>query len=659
MCGIVGLVHYRGDVALDQVRAMASRISHRGPDGDGFWRSRDGRVALGHRRLSIVDLSAKANQPMVDEEGRGALVYNGEFYNHQTLRSRLQQQGFRFQTDHSDSETLLAGCIMLGPAETLTHFNGMFAFAFYDPATNKLFLARDRVGIKPLYYAELPWGFAFASEIKALLALPDLPAKLDEESLSHYLSFRSLPAPLTLFKGIRKMAPGSWLVVDTRQGKVQQQRWWEPLQQPIRENLSEAEACDELEALLADSVRLRTLADVPLGVFLSGGLDSGYLLHQGSQITSPLSSFTVYYPGHDSYNEHVAAADLARAAKAVHHEIPIESGRYFEVLGAVSHFQDEPIAAPVCVSVYLLSEAARAAGVPVIFTGEGSDELFMGYPNWLMARDLQRFFDAFPTGMARFLANTMAKSTLPFAPNRAKLVEFSARVGMGAPLFWGGAMDFSDKEKRQLLGSSLAQVDLQETYRAIIEPFRQDYLKYRESGNITGWMSYLDLRFRLPELMLMRVDKMGMAFGIEGRVPFLDHRIVEFALSLPPSLRAARGRLTKPIVKATLARSMPSAFVYQPKRGFAAPMRQWKGAEASQVFVPALRLFAQRTGLFNLAGIDELLARPSDRLYFNLINFVLWYCIFIENVLIDLMPDPSQPLARARQSQHGGLVLAP
>lgn len=647
MCGIVGLVRKGGQVHREEITAMCNAIAHRGPDSDGLWISDDGNVGFGHRRLSIVDLSPEADQPMGADGGM--LIFNGEIYNHGPLRQRMEREGTRFRTDHSDSETLLHGCIQMGPRQLIEQLNGMFAFAFYNTRTHKLFLVRDRVGIKPLYYTRLQDGLAFCSEIKGLLALDEVEPQLNEESFGHYLSFRATPAPLTLFKGIEKLSPGSFLEMDTRSGEITVKTWWDPLDSPELSETGEAELADRLFDLLGESINLRTMADVPLGLFLSGGLDSAFLLDRVAATHSGASTFTVHYPGHDAYNEHHVARDLAQKAGARHHEVPIDRERYYDALASVSYFQDEPIAAPVCISVYYLSQAARNAGVPVIFTGEGADELFVGYPNWLKVRDLQRGVNVMPNWAARLMGSVLTPAVSAVVPPFARYPEFFRRMGAGQPLFWGGAMDFTERDKRVLLGPKVSQDDPNHSYQEIISPLWNHYRERRDARDITGWMSYLDLRFRLPELMLMRVDKMGMAFSIEGRVPFLDHRIVELATMLPAAWRVAQGKQTKAMLKKVIARTLPHEFVYQRKRGFAAPMREWKDRAMSDIYLPALLTFAQRTGLFRPEGIQQLWKQQGDRLYFNLVNFMMWYLIFIENVLPEHFPNPREQVLHPAQ----------
>ena len=638
MCGLAGIASTSEPASADLIKRMCDAIAHRGPDSEGMWFSPERHVGLGHRRLAIVDLAENANQPMTDEQSGTTIVFNGEIYNHLELRCALERQGRPFKTDHSDTETLLQGYIAWGLERLLQSLNGMFAFAIYDRPQDRLFLVRDRMGIKPLYYAYVNQSLVFASEIKALLLHPALEPQLHKGNFAHYLSFRAVPAPGTLFKDIEKLGAGCLLEMDLKAGAIYKRGYWDPLHQAATPPRTRAQAEERLGELLDSAVSYRLMADVPVGVFLSGGLDSGYLLALAAERKSDISTFTVNYPGYEQYNEDQSAARLAAQAKAEHHEVPIVKDQYFQSMLAVSYFQDEPIAAPVCASVYFLAQAAHKAGVPVVLSGEGSDEVFIGYRQWLIARDGQRLVDWFPP----FVSRLASAALLPFLQGLSgfsKYPEFVRRASQGQPLFWGGAIDFSEYSKRRLIGPALREIDLNETYCTVIQPLRDQFLALRKADDITGWMSYVDLKFRLPELMLMRGDKMGMAFSIEGRVPYLDHRIVEFFMGLPPEWRSATGRQNKDLLKSVAAPKLGRDFVYQKKRGFAAPMQEWKIGGKEDWYYPKIIAFARRTGLFELGPLRQLLARREDRLNFNIINFMLWYLIFIENVLPEYFPD--------------------
>lgn len=639
MCGITGWLSASGGVDEAVVTAMRERLAHRGPDGARTTVEEGGRVGFGHRRLSIIDLDERAAQPMADVEGRALICFNGEIYNHRALRAELESAGARFGTDHSDTEVLLQGYLHWGLEELLRRCIGMFAFALHDRAAGVVHLVRDRVGIKPLCLMPLAdGGLLFASEAKALFAHPAARPTLDREHFFHYLSFRSLPAPHSLFDGVEKLPAGWRAEYRLSDGRLTRARWWDPLAGGGEGvPASRAAAVDRLESLLEESFALRMEADVPVGLFLSGGLDSGYLMKLLGERGPGAAAFTVRYPGHERYNEDDDARRLAAEAGADYHDVPIDDEAFVQALAAVAYHQDEPIAAPVCTSVYFLSRAAREAGVPVILTGEGSDELFAGYDNWLGLRDLMRWDRRLPDlpgrPLRRAAAGLFGALRSPWDSHR----EILDRAALGQPLSWGGALDFGERAKRRLVGPEVPSAGL-DTYEAMIAPQWQEWTAARGHGDPTGWMSWMDLRFRLPELMLPRVDKMGMAFSIEGRVPFLDHRIAELVFALPPEWRGGRGKETKALFKSVAERRMESEFVHRRKRGFQAPVKEWRETIFRERMAPALDAFALRTGLLDPEALQGLLARPGDRLYFSLVNVMLWHEIFLEPVVEDLLP---------------------
>jgi asparagine synthase (glutamine-hydrolysing) len=637
MCGIVGWLSTTGGVDEAVVTAMRERLAHRGPDGARTTIEDGGRVGFGHRRLAIIDLDERAAQPMEDADGRALICFNGEIYNHRALRAELESAGARFRTDHSDTEVLLQGYLKWGLEELLRRCIGMFAFALHDRAAGVVHLVRDRVGIKPLSLMPLPGGLVFASETKALFAHPAARPALDRENFFHYLSFRSLPSPHSLFAGVEKLPAGWRAEYRLADGQLTRMRWWDPLDAGVDPPRSRGEAVDRLESLLEESFALRMESDVPVGLFLSGGLDSGYLMTLLGERGPGSAAFTVRYPGHEAYNEDTDARRLAAAARADYHDVVVDDRAFVDALSAVAYHQDEPIAAPVCTSVYFLSKAARAAGVPVVLTGEGSDELFAGYPNWLRLRDMMRWDRRLPDlpgrPLRRAAAALFGATCSSWDPRR----EILDRAALGRPLSWGGAIDFGERAKSRLVGPEVPTAGL-DTYEALVAPAWQEWTGARGFGDPTGWMSWMDLRFRLPELMLPRVDKMGMAFSIEGRVPFLDHRIAELVFAIPPEWRGGTGKATKALFKDVASRRLEPEFVYRRKRGFQAPVKEWRETVFRERLGPALEAFARRTGLLDPDALRDLLARPGDRLYFSLVNVLLWHEIFLEPVVEDLLP---------------------
>ncbi len=642
MCGIAGWLSPAGEVERETLDAMREALAHRGPDGAGTWIALDRRVGLAHRRLAIVDLSPDADQPMHAEHGgrRASIVFNGEIYNHRELRRELEARGHRFRTDHADTEVLLAGFLHWGLDALLERLVGMFAFALWDDESRRLFLVRDRVGIKPLYVARFGADLAFASEAKALFRHPSIRAELCTESLRPFLAFRAVPAPRTLFRGVEQVGPGELLEVAG--STVYRRTWWDPLANARSAPPSLAAARDELERLLDDAIRLRLESDVPVGLFLSGGVDSAFLLARMAPHVGRPSTFTVSYPGCDAYDESADAAALAHEAGARHHPVPLDGERFGAALAAVAWHQDEPIAAPVCAAVYRLSERARAAGVPVVLAGEGSDELFVGYTSWLRLRDAERWNARVPDLPGRPLRRVAALAGGAFFDWAAPQREILRRAAHGEPLFQGGSLDFGEAAQERLLGPA-AGAATESTYDAAIAPLRRAFLERGDPRDHTGWMTYVDLRFRLPQLMLPRLDKMGMAFGVEGRVPFLDHRVVELVCGLPPAWRGGAGDEPKALFKSVAERSLAREFVHRKKRGFRAPVAEWKDGALGRRYLPALDTFAERTGLFERRALADLLGRSGDRLWFGLLNFALWYSLYVDDVLGDVLPETRRP----------------
>lgn len=644
MCGIAGWVDHKGQVSTEVLGTMRDALVHRGPDGHGLWHNNRNTVGLAHRRLSIIDLSEDANQPMHDILNETSIIFNGEIYNHRALREGLEKEGGRFKTDHSDTECLLVGYRLWGIERLLSKLIGMFAFAIYDSRVDHLICARDRVGIKPFYYAETSSGLIFASEIKALLKHPLINPELDEQSLSSQLTFRSLPAPQTLFKNVKCLAPSQMMVVDLKASNSPTFRtYWNPLDtHTTNESLSADEVEEKLNDILTDSVSLRLESDVPVGLFLSGGLDSALLLKYIKRAGgNNLGTYTVGYPENLAFDESDTAAELALGENTDHHRVNLNERDFLHSFSDVAYHQDQPISAPVCVSVYHLSKTASESNRKVILAGEGADEVFFGYNTWVKSRKMQSGYNAISNVMGENvlgLPQFMSQFSMGY---NSKAREVFYRLSQKKPVFWGGGMDFGNLAKAELLGTDANNDD---TFDRCLSPIVDEYLQKGNSEDHAAFMSFLDLRFRLPQLMLPRLDKMGMAHSIEGRVPYLDHRLIEFIYQLPKEYRGGIGNQTKPLLKSVAKRQLPSSFVDQKKRGFQAPVSQWKKSAFGQHFLPSLTSFAAKTGLFTPVGIQRLISSKNDRLYFSLVNFMLWYCIFIDNVIgldIDTAKDRS------------------
>jgi asparagine synthase (glutamine-hydrolysing) len=630
MCGIAGVLKWspQSKVSAAGLERMSEVIRHRGPDAAGLWISEEEGVGLAFRRLAIVDLSPTANQPMSNEDGSLHVVFNGEIYNHAEIRRELKALGgHQWKTDHSDTEVILHAFEQWGIG-CLERFRGMFGIALWDSRRRELWLIRDRIGIKPIYYSARPGQFAFASEIKALLEDPDQPRVVDEEALFHFLSFLVTPAPDTLFQGIKKLPAGCWLRV-REGGPMHCERYWDPwnVVQP-RPQISEREATAELLERLREAVRLRKMGDVPVGVFLSGGIDSSTntLLFSEDE-AQPVQTFSVGYDReYGSYASELPYARLvANKVGARHHEIILSQQDALDFLPRLVELQDEPIADPVCIPVYFVSKLARDHGVIVCQVGEGADELFCGYPFWDDILRKQRLAN-WP-GMGVVGAATQAGLRLA-GHERSLLYEQMRRAGRGQPLFWGGAEAFTQRGKELLLSPRLRQRFQNRTSWECLEPIHDRFTKLAWEPSPLHWMTYLDLNLRLPELLLMRVDKMSMGTSIECRVPFLDHKFVEFVLGLPQRLLYRPGQ-PKSFFKKAVADLLPQEILHRPKQGFGVPITEWFVDLLGDQARALLREFARETDYFDPAEIEELIRRRRTNQMWYLYNFALWWKRYI------------------------------
>jgi len=631
MCGVNGALAFSSAAARvteQYITCMRDAMSHRGPDGAGIWVDAEARVGLGHRRLSIIDLSAPAGQPMSNEDDTLWIVYNGEIYNHAELRAELRQLGFhRWKTDHSDTEVILHAFEAWG-IDCLSRFRGMFAFALWDVRARALWLVRDRIGIKPLYYSVHHGRLTFASEIKALLKDPEQRRAVDEAALFHYLSFLTTPGPETLFDGIRKVAPGTWIRVDA-DGTMTGRRYWDVWDDvPHMSGAGEDEIAERVLSELRTAVRLRKVSDVPVGVFLSGGIDSSTnaaLFSEGE--TSPIETFSIGYA--DSYrsydNELIYARQMARRVGANHHEYLIRVSDIIDFLPRMVQLQDEPIGDPVCVPLFYVAKLARESGVVVCQLGEGADELFIGYPSWLEALKRQHWNDWPVPGSLKSLGCAALASA---GYDRTVHLEWLRRGSLGQPLFWSGAEAFTHLEKRRLLSPRLRRALGNMTSWDAIRPIRERFAARAPERTHLNWMSYVDLSLRLPELLLMRVDKMTMGVGLEGRVPFLDHRFVALAFSIPSALKTKNGAL-KYVLKKAVAGVVPENLITRRKQGFGVPVDELFQGSLQGVAEQELRRFCAESDLLDAGEVQRVMQEADGSKRWYLLNLALWWRTFI------------------------------
>ena len=630
MCGLVGIYSFNGKpVDENLLIKMRDKMVHRGPDGAGTWVSEDRKVGLGHRRLSIIDLSEAAAQPMCNEDATLWISFNGEIYNHAEIKSELQNRGnHKWKTDHSDTEVILHAFEQWG-IDCLEKFRGMFAIALWDVKRRELWLIRDRIGVKPLYYSILNGRINFASEIKALLEDPEQKRAVDEEAFYHYLSFLTTPAPQTLFHGIKKLAAGTWLQM-RENGQIRENRYWDVWDhtEPIID-VSEEEIAERILFELRAAVKLRKVSDVPVGVFLSGGVDSSTnaaLFSEGEE--RPIKTFTIGYESeYPSYpNELQYARQMATHVGAEYHERILTQNDLLDFLPHMVHLQDEPIADPVCVPVYYVSKLARDNGVIVCQVGEGADELFCGYSTWKRALQLQYYDDL---SVPRLFKKIGLIGLRSLGREDTVYYEWLRRGAAGQPIFWGGAEAFTDVQKKKLLSRRLREKFADLTSWEILKPIRQRFEEKAWEKSHLHWMTYVDLNMRLPELLLMRIDKMSMGVSLEGRVPFLDHKFVELAMSIPESVKTKNGTL-KYILKKAVRGLIPDELVDRKKQGFGVPLYEWSFGQLGKKTREEIQDFCDQSDFLDRSEALFLINRGRSSEAWYLLNFILWWKEFVK-----------------------------
>lgn len=590
MCGLAGYrTLSRTDIPFDEalLNRLHGSIAHRGPDGHGIWISDNRQLALVHRRLKIIDVSEAGAQPMMDADKSVVIIFNGEIYNYLELRTLLQQDGYVFSSQ-TDTEVILYAYKKWGIA-CLNYLDGMFAFALFDLHTNELYLVRDRIGIKPLYFSMQAQILSFASEIKALWQLPWIEKRIKQEGLSYYLSYLATPAPLTLYEDIYKLPAGFYLKCDA-QRTVTFHQWYDSAQTIVathnQPTYDEAYYIEQIRTLFDNAVKKRMRADVPVGIFLSGGIDSSLNLAHMARYSQQLKTFNVSFDDGPELQERAWARMVAHKFGAEHHELIISEKEAFDSFQKIIYHQDEPLGDPVCIPLYHVSHYAKKAGVTVVQIGEGSDELFCGYPMYGDYITLNSYWQP----SQRFIPATMrrglsyAASWYPWKPNKKDML---ARWAHGQPLFCTGALVFSATWKQQIMHP----IPMQQFHDPIIEQIYANFPQGTDSYGMIDYhrtrlhahdphadfiktIGYVELKHRLSELLLMRVDKMTMAAGIEARVPFLDYKLVEFALQIPASLKY-KDATTKYILKKACEGIIPDEVIYRKKVGFNAPTTRW------------------------------------------------------------------------------------
>lgn len=617
MCGIAGMVSFDGNPApLEGLHRMCAATSHRGPDDYGFYA--DDHAVLGMRRLSIID-RATGHQPIHNEDGTVWVVFNGEIYNYRQLTEELIQAGHTFYTD-SDTEVLVHLYEEHGPAG-VARLRGMFAFALWDLKNRQLLLARDRFGIKPLYYGTVDGQLVFASELKALLQLPEVERRLNWSAVGHLFSWLCTPSKESIIEGIHKLEPAHMLIA-TPGHAPRLQKYWD-LDFTPELGRSEESIAENLAALLQESVALHMISEVPIGAFLSGGVDSGSVVAMMSQLSStPVKTFSIGFPEQE-YSELAHARILAKRFGTDHHELIVEPD-VVKILDDVTWYLDEPFGDSSAIPTYLVSQLA-SQHVTVVLSGDGGDELFAGYDKYLVERS-ERRLDRLPASFRRSLGGV---SRLMPAQMRGKNLLRHMSL-QGSRRYLDALTLFRLEEMRRLLSPEAYRLSVRTDAGAEMEALLE-----RPSPDWLSSLQSFDVKRYLPLDILTKVDRMSMAHSIEARVPLLDHKLAEFAAAIPSALRL-KGSTTKYIFKKAMRGILPAEIIDRPKQGFAVPLGRWfRGQLRGYVHDLLLSDACRQRGVLDPSYVKRLLERHErgrelDLHLWTLISFELWCRAFLD-----------------------------
>lgn len=629
MCGLGGYINISQKSYWpnhDLLEKMQQSVAHRGPNGYRIWMSDEEQLALFHRRLSIVDLSDAAFQPFFDAGKTVAVLCNGEIYNHPQLRSELESLGACYTTN-SDTETIMHAYKQWG-IQALERLEGMFVIVLYDFITKEFFLIRDRYGIKPIYFSLLGDVLSFASEIKALWQLPWISKELNVQAMSHYLTYLATPAPMTLYKNIYKMPAGHYLKVDA-QKNITYKEWYNPLtpkQHYDSAHMRNEEYCIQLlRSLLRKSVKKHLMSDVPYGAFLSGGIDSSLNVALMSELVGTVKTFTIAFSDDQELSEFEWARSVAKRFSTEHHELLISEKEAFEFFEKMIYHQDEPLADTVSIPLYYIAKLLKDSGTTVALIGEGSDELFCGYSLYGVYLDVYNRYwkhsQKYLPALAKQGIYSLAK---PFLQKKLNRLDAIKNWAENKNFFWSGAVAFSELWKKEVVRSFDFQEPVDPVIKAIFPYFKQSddsyaFVEYHlaelynrlPNADFFSSMMYLELKHRLPELLLTRVDKITMATSVEARVPFLDDALVEFAFQIPTALKYRNG-VTKYILKKAAEGIIPNDIIYRKKMGFVSPTTHWfkQGTYFKTHFLDSLNSVNNKwADYLNISAINELMVR--------------------------------------------------
>ena len=607
MCGIAGILNFDNSKVNPEIaNVIKSSLEHRGPDFSKVDYINEN-VAMIHSRLAIIDLDNRSNQPMFSEDKRFSIVFNGEIYNYKEIRKSLEQKGVSFQTD-GDTEVLLKGFIFHG-SNILQLLRGQFAFAIHDSYEESFFLARDRVGIKPLYFSIYNDVFIFSSELKAIENSGLIPFKPDLDSYVAYLRHLAVPTSRTGNKNILKLEPGQYLVIN-KDKSISKNKYWDPFTFQVDYSITEKDAISKVEELLLESVEYRKVSDVEVGLFLSGGLDSSLIGKIMSRNTnSDVKSFNI------DYEEHFPGyqGELEQARHAASHidikliEDKIQYSDFKQIIDNYSFYQDDLVGDEVGIPLYFLGKSSNNNGIKVVQVGEGADELFYGYEHWLRFIKLNRFIK--PITKARY-------DNFKFSGHRKNML---SNILLNRTSFAGGALGFNLVEIDNLLLEGIT-----DEYNLVhfVDKKWDSYFSSK-SSSLSKWMTLIDLQIRLPELLLMRMDKLVMQSSIEARVPFLDHKLIEFVLTIPEKI-IFNDNKTKPLLKKVASKHLPNEIVNRKKQGFRAPVGEWIKKD-EKYFYEAINEFNSSTNLFDKEYLNKIILGDDFQKKWYLANLAKWH----------------------------------
>ena len=607
MCGIAGILSLNNSkIETSIVDNVKRSLEHRGPDHSSH-KYISSSICLIHTRLSIIDLNDRSNQPLLSDDGRFTIVFNGEIYNYKEIRKDLEQKDFQFYTS-GDTEVLLKGFIAYGEG-VLKKLRGQFAFCIYDELTQELFIARDRVGIKPIYYSIHDDWIVFGSEIKAIESSKLIKFEPDEEAYSAYLRHLCTPSNRTGNKNINKIEPGEYIKIN-KDGKLEKSKYWDPFSFSENNDIDKAEALNEIEKLLIESVEYRKVSDVDVGLFLSGGLDSsllGKFMKQSSNST--LKAFNIDFD--ESFEGYKGEAAEAKFASE---EIELELSQqkvnfkdFQNILDNYAYFQDDLVGDEVGVPLYFLGKATKSSNIKVVQVGEGADELFYGYEHWNRLLKLSKLMKPYASKNMKFSS---------FQNHRLNL--FSNLIS-GNTVFAGGALGFNLGEINNLVTNN------ELINSEVLRLADRHWIEYFSSNNpkLSKWMTLIDLKIRLPELLLMRMDKLVMQSGIEARVPFLDHKLIEFILTVPENI-ILENFSGKPLLKNIAEKFISKEIIYRKKQGFRAPISNWI-LKDFRLFTDKIYDFNATFEFFNKKELDNLLKNNDIQKIWYVYNLSNWH----------------------------------